>query len=129
MKSRIAILADALLACHGKVRLRDAPQERLRAILYPESSGFLVSGWTPWPGEALENSKKTIFLIGCPVTACIVLPQKSCGTAVSPGDHPLTKKPEDCGYEIGLRVEATSNTNGPRAYILGSGAGGYIGGI
>ena len=45
--------------------------------------------------------EKLHFLIGCPVTACIVLPQKSCGnklkfqfSRVSQADHPLTKKPE-----------------------------------
>ena len=39
-------------------------------ILCLESAGSLASGWSP--GETLENS-----LIGCLVTACIVLPQKS----------------------------------------------------
>ena len=60
--------------------------------------------------ETLENSKKLNFLIGCPVTVCIVLPQKSCGNTpeihfqfprVSPGDKPLAKEPKDSGYEIG----------------------------
>ena len=46
------------------------------AISYPESSCFLVSRWAS--GETLENSKNLNFLIGCPVTVCIVLPQKSC---------------------------------------------------
>ena len=50
------------------------------AILYPESSGSLASGWSP--GETLENSKKNNFLIGCPVKACIVLPRKSCGNKI-----------------------------------------------
>ena len=64
-----------------------------------------------WPaGERQERRwgirKKIIFLIGCSVAASIVLPQKSCGKKfqyprVSPGDHPLTKKSEYSGYEIG----------------------------
>ena len=59
------------------------------------------------------------------VTACIVLlhklPHKSCGPAVikfrycglSPGAHPLTKKPEDSGYE-----EYEIGAIGADAYIL-----------
>ena len=45
------------------------------------------------------------FLIGCSVTACIVLPQKSCGNKIPvpqslSGDQPLAKGPEDPGFEI-----------------------------
>ena len=54
-------------------------------------------------------------MIGCPMTACIVLPQKSCGNKipvprVSPGNRPLAKEPEDSGYEIA--VKATTTTTG-----------------
>ena len=50
-------------------------------ISYPESSGFLVSGWAPV--KTLGNSKKNLnFLIGCPATTSIVLPQKSCGNKI-----------------------------------------------
>ena len=74
------------------------------AISYPESSGFLVSGATP--GRLWGHRKNSIFLIGCSVTVSIVLPQKSCGNKIRcpqslPGVVPLTKKPEDSGYEIG----------------------------
>ena len=77
------------------------------AISYPESSGFLVSGATP--GRLWGHRKNSIFLIGCSVTVSIVLPQKSCGNKIRcpqslPGVAPLTKKPEDSGYEIGLLV-------------------------
>ena len=70
----------------------------------PESSGFLVSGATP--GRLWGHRKNLIFLIGCFVTVSIVLPQKSCGSKIRcpqslPGVAPLTKKPEDSGYEIG----------------------------
>ena len=76
--------------------------ERL-SISYPESSGFLVSGATP--GRLWGHQKNSIFLIGCSVTVSIVLPQKSCGNKIRcpqslPGVAPLTKKPEDSGYEI-----------------------------
>ena len=53
-----------------------------------------------------EFEKNIFFLIGCPATTSIVLPQKSCGNKipvyprVSTGAHPLTKKPEDSGYQI-----------------------------
>ena len=74
------------------------------AISYPESSGFLVSGATP--GRLWGHRKNSIFLIGCSATVSIVLPQKSCGDKIRcpqslPGVAPLTKKPEDSGYEIG----------------------------
>ena len=72
-------------------------------ISYPVSSGFLVSGATP--GRLWGHRKNSIFLIGCSVTVAIVLPQKSCGNKIRcpqslPGVAPLTKKPEDSGYEI-----------------------------
>ena len=77
----------------------------LEPISYPESSGFLVSGTTP--GRLWGHRKNSIFLIGCSVTVSIVLPQKSCGNKIRcpqslPGVAPLTKKPEDSGYEIVL---------------------------
>ena len=83
----------------------------LRSISYPESSGFLVSGATP--GRLWGHRKNSIFLIGCSVTVSIVLPQKSCGNKIRcpqslPGVAPLTKKPEDSGYEIDLRFEFRS---------------------
>ena len=73
------------------------------SISYPESSGFLLSGATP--GRLWGDRKKSNFLIGCSVTVSIVLPQKSCGNKIRcpqslPGVAPLTKKPEDSGYEI-----------------------------
>ena len=61
-------------------------------------------------GQRREDSgdieKTQFFLIGCSVTVAIVLPQKSCGNKIRcpqslPGVAPLTKKPEDSGYEIG----------------------------
>ena len=78
------------------------------AISYPESSGFLVSGATP--GRLWGHRKKEIFLIGCSVTVSIVLPQQSCSNKIRcpqslPGVAPLTKKPEDSGYEIGNPAE------------------------
>ena len=77
----------------------------LCTISYTESTGVLVSGWAP--EKTLENSKNFFFLIGCPVTACIVLPQKSCGNKipdprVPPVDQPLAKEPGDTGYEVVL---------------------------
>ena len=73
------------------------------SISYPESLGFLVSGATP--GRLWGHRKNSIFLIGCSATVSIVLPQKSCGDKIRcpqslPGVAPLTKKPEDSGYEI-----------------------------
>ena len=77
----------------------------MTAISYPESSGFLVSGATP--GRLWGHRKNSNFLIGCSVTVSIVLPQKSCGNKIRcpqslPGVAPLTKKPEDSGYEIAM---------------------------
>ena len=77
----------------------------LVAISYPESSGFLVSGATPgrlWGHQILlpqdfcgktmetvtEQPIKKIEFFRCPQSL--------------PGVAPLTKKPEDSGYEIGL---------------------------
>ena len=74
------------------------------AISYPESSGFLVSGATPgrlWGHQILlpqdfcgktmetvtEQPIKKIEFFRCPQSL--------------PGVAPLTKKPEDSGYEIG----------------------------
>ena len=79
-------------------------------ISYPESSGFLVSGATP--GRLWGHRKNSIFLIGCSVTVSIVLPQKSCGNKIRcpqslPGVAPLTKKPEDSGYEIAILLSTT----------------------
>ena len=61
------------------------------SISYLESSGFLVSGWAP--GETLEpNSKKINFLIGCPITDCIILPQKARGNKI-PVSQSLSWRP------------------------------------
>ena len=65
--------------------------------------------------------KNLNFFIGCSVTACIVLPQKSCGNKIpvpqiSPGDQPLAKEPEDSGYEIGK--ESNEISKGPRTKML-----------
>ena len=79
-----------------------------RAISYPESSGFLVSGATPgrlWGHRILlpqdfcgktmetvtEQPIKKIEFFRCPQSL--------------PGVAPLTKKPEDSGYEIDSREE------------------------
>ena len=80
----------------------------ITAISYPESSGFLVSGATP--GRLWGHRKNSIFLIGCSLTVSIVSPQKSCGNKIRcpqslPGVAPLTKKPEDSGYEIDITVD------------------------
>ena len=54
--------------------------------------------------DSKEFEKKNYFFIRRPVTASIVLPQKSCGKfqypRVSLGDQPLAKEPEDSGCEI-----------------------------
>ena len=43
-------------------------------ITYPESSGSLASGWLPVETGEFEKKKNLIiFLIGCSVTASIVL--------------------------------------------------------
>ena len=66
---------------------------------------FRLFGQRGNAGKTLGTSKEFIFLIGCSVTVFIVLPQKSCGDKIRcpqslPGVAPLTKKPEDSGYEI-----------------------------
>ena len=78
-----------------------------RSISYPESSGFLVSGATPgrlWGHQILlpqdfcgktmetvtEQPIKKIEFFRCPQSL--------------PGVAPLTKKPEDSGYEIADRL-------------------------
>ena len=68
---------------------------------------FRLFGQRDNAGKTLGTSKKLNFLIGCSVTVSIVLPQKSCGNKIRcpqslPGVAPLTKKPEDSGYEIAL---------------------------
>ena len=86
-------------------RLRPRPHESgYFSISYPESSGFLVSGATPgrlWGHRILlpqdfcgktmetvsEQPIKKIEFFRCPQSL--------------PGVAPLTKKPEDSGYEIG----------------------------
>ena len=69
-------------------------------------------------GQRREDSgdikKISNFLIGCSVTVSIVLPQKSCGNKIRcpqslPGVAPLTKKPEDSGYEIEKTQEHLRN--------------------
>ena len=70
-----------------------------KSMSSPESSGSLACGWLP--GETLGNSN----IIGCLITACIVLPQKSFGTKspVSPSllaTNPWPKNPEDSGCKI-----------------------------
>ena len=58
----------------GRARARfpnSGKKSSLTTISHPESSGVLASGWSP--GETLGNSKKLTFLIGCLVTAYIVL--------------------------------------------------------
>ena len=50
--------------------------------------------------------EKNIILIGCPITTCIVLPQKPCGNKILglslslASDQSLTKQPENSGFEI-----------------------------
>ena len=88
----------------------DTWSSQCEAISYPESSGFLVSGATP--GRLWGHRKNSIFLIGCSETVSIVLPQKSCGNKIRypqslPGVAPLTKKPEDSGYEIECEGKVT----------------------
>ena len=43
--------------------------------------------------------RKLMFLIGCPLSLSVTKLQLHY-PRVSPSDHPLTKKPEDSGYEI-----------------------------
>ena len=90
-----------MIGLHGR-------RTRVKAISYPESSGFLVSGATPgrlWGHRILlpqdfcgktmetvsEQPIKKIEFFRCPQSL--------------PGVAPLTKKPEDSGYEIGVKVQ------------------------
>ena len=87
----------------GLLRAKGFPW--ISPISYPESSGFLVSGATPgrlWGHQNLlpqdfcgktmetvtEQPIKKIEFFRCPQSL--------------PGVAPLTKKPEDSGYEIGI---------------------------
>ena len=73
-------------------------------ISYPESSGFLVSGATPgrlWGHQILSPQDfcgKTMETVtGQPIKKIEFF---RCPQSL-PGVAPLTKKPEDSGYEIG----------------------------
>ena len=83
----------------------------MEPISYPESSGFLFSGATPgrlWGHRILspqdfcgktmetvaEQPIKKIEFFRCPQSL--------------PGVAPLTKKPEDSGYEIEMELENPS---------------------
>ena len=71
------------------------------AISYPESSGFLVSGATPGrhrillPQDFCGKTTKTVTEQPIKKIEFFRCPQSL------PGVAPLTKKPEDSGYEIG----------------------------
>ena len=69
----------------------------------PEYSSSLANDWVP--GKTLGIRKKLKFLIGCPVTACIVLPQKFCRIKFPVSQSLLATnprfEPEDSSYEIG----------------------------
>ena len=88
------------------VFLNIPPKSKIKPISYPESSGFLVSGATPgrlWGHRILlpqdfcgktmetvtEQPIKKIEFFRCPQSL--------------PGVAPLTKKPEDSGYEIEIK--------------------------
>ena len=97
---------NKIYSCNSRWNAK-AMHVSLITISCPVSSGFLVSGATP--GRLWGHRKNSIFLIGCSVTVSIVLPQKSCGNKIRcpqslPGVAPLTKKPEDSGYEIALII-------------------------
>ena len=88
--------------------------DNLVPFLYLESSFIIARKLLPRVlrlfGQrvgARRIRKKLNFLVGCPVTVCIVLPQKSCGNKIpvphSPGDKPLAKEPKDSGYEVAVR--------------------------
>ena len=74
------------------------------AISIPESSGFFVSGWSPgetlgqWnesaPGFLTQNSRSLHETANQKKDILFDFPR------VSPGDQPLTKKPEDSRIEI-----------------------------
>ena len=94
-----------------------------RPISIPESSGFFVSGWSPgetlgqWnesaPGLLAQNNRslhettnqKKIFI------------RES--LRVSPGDQPLTKKPEDSGIKIVARRACKDRIAGMEARLEG----------
>ena len=102
------LIGLSLLAIHSDQRERGHTYQAnliadIWSISYPESSGFLVSGWAPW--ETLGNWKKFKFFdwllrnglrMHC-FTAEILrlLKFQFPRSRVSPGVHPLTKKPED----------------------------------
>ena len=70
------------------------------AILYPESSGSLASGWLP-----RENSKKFKFFLLASAKRLALFYHRNHAVkkfqfpSVSPGDQLLAKEPEDSGYE------------------------------
>ena len=74
-------------------------------ISIPESSGIFVSGWSPgetlgqWngsaPGFVAQNNRSLHETANQEKEILFHFPR------VSPGDQPLTKKPEDSGIEIG----------------------------
>ena len=72
-----------------------------RPVSIPESSGFFVSGWSP--GETLGqwNESAPGFLAQNNRSLHETTHQKK--DRVSPGDQPLTKKPEDSGIKIVAR--------------------------
>ena len=88
-------------------------------ISYPESSGFLVSGWAP-----VETLARVLEFCYRKISA--VKQWKSLQGSqsknlnffefprVSTGAHPLTKKPEDSGYEIASLEEGRQSTLGTR---------------
>ena len=90
-------------------------------ISYPESSGFLVSGATPgrlWGHRILlpqdfcgktmetvtEQPIKKIEFFRCPQSL--------------PGVAPLTKKPEDSGYEIATTTARRAADSSPDAFYV-----------
>ena len=94
---------------------------RIKTISYPESSGFLVSGATPgrlWGHQILspqdfcgktmetvtEQPIKKIEFFRCPQSL--------------PGVAPLTKKPEDSGYEIGIKTNLPASTSSQRDLLF-----------
>ena len=85
-----------------------------RSISYPESSGFLVSGATPgrlWghrillPQDFCGKTMKTVSEQPIKKIEFFRCPQSL------PGVAPLTKKPEDSGYEIGARSQGGGATS------------------
>ena len=82
---------------------------RIITISIPESSGFFVSGWSPgetlgqWdrsaPGFPPQNNRALHETANQKKNILSDFPR------VSPGDQPLTKKPEDSGIEIEIIME------------------------